>query len=141
MREELKEKIDFCGLELDNEIMSLESKKKYPLLFSDNQDDQDREQIRERYERAWEEAKKAACLLKEKYGAKKVIVFGSLVDLSRFNRWSDIDLAVSGIPAARFYAAVGAVTRLITDFKVDLVDIYDCKESISKAIIREGVEI
>lgn len=69
------------------------------------------------------------------------MVFGSLVDRSRFNRWSDIDLAVLGIPAARFYAAVGAVTRLITDFKVDLVDIDDCKESISKAIIREGVEI
>lgn len=58
MREELKEKIDFCDLELDNEIMSSESKKKYPLLFSDNQDDQDREQIRERYERAGKRQKR-----------------------------------------------------------------------------------
>ncbi len=40
-----------------------------------------------------------------------------------FTPWSDVDLAVWDVPDDKFYAAVGAVTGLDTDFKVDLVDV------------------
>lgn len=115
-------------------------KKKYPLLFSEVNIEKD-EQLIKRYEQAWQAARKAATLLKRTYGAKKVLVFGSLVDRSRFNHWSDIDLAVVDIADEDFYAAVGTVTGLITKFKVDLVDLKDCKDSLRKAIESEGVEI
>lgn len=112
----------------------------YPLLFGDSEEQQEA-QLKRRYKHAWESAEKAAILLKEEYGAEKVWVFGSLADEARFNLWSDIDLAAAGIPEDRFYAAVAALTRLITDFKVDLIDINDCKESLQQAVKSEGLEI
>jgi len=54
---------------------------------------------------------------------------------------SDIDLAVSGIPAEKIYAAVGAVTGAVRDFKVDVLDLDDCKAYFKKTIEREGIEI
>jgi len=75
------------------------------------------------------------------FGAKKVVVFGSLINRSWFTRWSDVDLAVWGVPNDRFYAAVGAVTGLTTDFKVDLVDAGACRESLRKSIEVDGIEI
>ena len=115
------------------------SKNEYPLLFAEDKENSKQKQVR--FKKAWQEAKKAADMLKIKFDAKKVYVFGSLVDKSRFNMNSDIDLAEQGIPDEKFYAAVGAVTRLITNFKVDLVDIDFCRKSLKKSIKREGIEI
>jgi hypothetical protein len=41
-------------------------------------------------------------------------------------KWSDIDLAVWGIPAAAFYEAVAAVTGLDAEFCIDLLDPESC---------------
>ena len=113
---------------------------KYPLTFAEDSSKADIT-LTKRYQEAWELAKRAAALLKENFGAKKVFVFGSLVKSSWFTRWSDVDLATWGIPPDRFYAAVGAVTSLTTDFKVDLVDTKACRDSLRKAIESEGIEI
>lgn len=111
---------------------------KYPLLFSG---DKHREEfIRKRFESAWEEAKKAAAILTN-FGAGRVVVFGSLTDISSFTERSDIDLAVSGIPDEKFYAAVGAVTGAIKGFKVDVLDMDDCKSRLKKAVERDGIEL
>lgn len=114
--------------------------KKYPFTFVDDPS-QFGEGLNNRYAAAWELARQAANLLKESYGAKKVAVFGSLVDRSRFTPWSDVDLAAWGIPDHRFYAAVAGVTGISRDFKVDLVDAAECKDSLRKAIESEGIEI
>jgi len=50
-------------------------------------------------------------------------------------------LAVSGIPDERFYAAVGAVTRTVERYKVDLLDLDDCKAGFKKTVERDGIEI
>ncbi len=113
---------------------------KYPLTFAKDFSEAD-VTLTKRYQEAWEMAKKAAALLKESFGAKKVVVFGSLAKRSWFTHWSDVDLATWGIPHDRFYAAVGAVTGLTTDFKVDLVDAKACRDSLRKAIEAEGIEI
>ena len=114
-------------------------KKQYPLLFCcEGNDPPDNAGI---YEIAWEEAKKAGALLKKEFGASKVIVFGSLTDSSMFDANSDIDLAATGIPDEKFYAAVGAITSLITAFKVDLVDLDDCRDYMKKEIKKVGIEI
>ncbi|MGI9861100.1 nucleotidyltransferase domain-containing protein [Moorella naiadis] len=114
--------------------------KKYPLALADSLSPVDT-YLAERYQEAWQVAKRAATILKGGYSAKKVAVFGSLVDRSRFTRWSDVDLAAWGIPDDRFYAAVGAVTGLSDKFKVDLVDPADCRDSLRQAIESEGMEI
>lgn len=115
-------------------------KQKYPLTFTKGASRKE-PFLAERYEAAWKIAKKAATVLKNNYGARRVMVFGSLTDRSAFTCWSDIDLAVWGVPDNRFYAAVGVVTGLTADFKIDLVDAMDCRESLSKAIEIEGIEI
>jgi predicted nucleotidyltransferase len=94
-----------------------------------------------RFERAWDLAKKAAKILSCKYGAARVAVFGSLTDFERYTRWSDIDLAVWGVPGSLFYKAVAEIISLDPDFKIDVVDPEDCGESLRKAIEEEGVVI
>jgi predicted nucleotidyltransferase len=113
--------------------------KKYPLTFTDTFSPS--ADMSDRYQKAWKIAKEAAAILKEKFGAKKVVDFGSLTRRTWFNRWSDVDLAVWGIPDHHFYAAVGSVTGLSTEFKVDLVDAESCAGSLRRAVECEGVEI
>lgn len=115
-------------------------KHKYPLTFKRDVSSID-PSLPKRYEDAWEVAKIAAAILKENYGANKVVVFGSLADRSSFTLWSDIDLAVWGVPDETFYAAVGAVTSLSAEFKIDLVDVLGCHASIRKEIKIKGIEI
>ncbi len=113
--------------------------KKYPLTFSKKEKTDTL--ISEKYQKAWNTAKIASGILKDKFGAEKVFVFGSLTNKTRFNKWSDIDLAALGIPAHKFYAAVAAVADFDEEFKIDLIDIDDCKNSLRKTIEDEGIEI
>jgi predicted nucleotidyltransferase len=78
--------------------------------------------------------------LKSRFGAKKVALFGSLAR-GEFDRWSDIDLAAWGIPAADFYRAVAFATGFSGDWRVDLVDAEDCSPSLRAVFEREGVEL
>ncbi|MCK9420078.1 MAG: nucleotidyltransferase domain-containing protein [Nitrospirae bacterium] len=78
--------------------------------------------------------------LKRRFGAKKVALFGSLAR-GEFDRWSDIDLAAWGIPAADFYRAVAFATGFSGNWRVDLVDAEDCSPSLRAVLEREGVEL
>jgi predicted nucleotidyltransferase len=98
-------------------------------------------QAQERWQQAQQLAREAARRLREQFGARRVVLFGSAVDHSSFTRWSDIDLAVWGVPPERFYAAVAAVTSLRGDIPVDLVDAEQCSEDLKKIIEQEGVEL
>lgn len=100
-----------------------------------------RSQLDRRYKRAMRLARQAAVLLRQDFGARRVVLFGSLASRSSFTLWSDIDLAVWGIPAERFYAAVAAVTGLSAEFKIDLVDAEACKASLRSAIDQQGVDL
>jgi predicted nucleotidyltransferase len=95
----------------------------------------------ERRSRAWETARTAADLLRRRFGATHVVVFGSLAHDEWFTRCSDIDLAASGIPPDAFFRAVAAVTGLSAEFKVDLVDPQDCRPALRQVIEREGVAV
>jgi predicted nucleotidyltransferase len=96
-------------------------------------------QLERRRKRAMRLARQAAALLRAEFDAKNVILFGSLAFPGGFTLWSDIDLAVFGVPADRFYAAVAAITGLSAEFKVDLVDAEACKPSLREAIDRDGI--
>ena len=101
----------------------------------------EKQYLKKRYQKAWEIAKKAAAILRQKYNAQQVWVFGSLTNKEMFNLWSDIDIAVKGVPAELFYKSVGEVTSLTSDFSIDVVDIEDCSFSLRENIEKGGVLI
>lgn len=86
-------------------------------------------------------ARKAAELLRSEYGAKEIMLFGSLARHGGFSLFSDIDIAARGIPPPRFFEAVGAVTGLSAEFKMDLIDLDTCPPSMRATIEREGKDI
>ena len=96
----------------------------------------------ERWTRAQARLPELAALLREQFGAKRIKVFGSLVDKSRYTKWSDIDLAVWGIAPEQYFKAVGAVDDLSPDINVDLVEPEMCSSLTLKRIIEEeGIDI
>jgi len=95
----------------------------------------------ERWKRAWSVAQTAAEVLRQRFGATRVVAFGSLARRDWFTPWSDIDLAAWGIPPGAFYRAVAAVTGISPEFKLDLVAPDDCHPSLRHVIEREGVAL
>lgn len=94
-----------------------------------------------RRRKAWRVARLAAQLLRERYRASKVVLFGSLAHGAWFTSWSDIDLAAWDIPPELFYSAVAAVTGLSSTFRVDLVDPDACQPSLRAIVEGEGIEL
>jgi len=70
-------------------------------------------ELKEQIARAAEALKKA--------GAREVYLFGSTAQ-GRIRQGSDIDMAVSGLPPARFFQAMGEAADLL-DVPLDLVDL------------------
>lgn len=97
--------------------------------------------LKERRAKGLELAKKASLLLRQRYGAKRVVLFGSLARTKTFSSWSDIDLAVWGIAPDKFFSAVAAVTGLSPDFRIDLVEPDTCREAMKDSIQKHGIEI
>ncbi len=93
-----------------------------------------------RYADAWEIARKAAGILKKEYSANEVILFGSLLHKQFFSLVSDVDIAVSGIPADRFFQALYRV-GFLSDIKVEMVDIEECRDYIKEIIKKEGIRL
>ena len=86
-------------------------------------------------QRAWHTAHRIAAMLYESFGAMKVAVFGSLAEQESFSKWSDIDIAVWGIPNDKYFRASSIASDISGLFKVDLVDF----ES-SKGLFRERIQ-
>jgi predicted nucleotidyltransferase len=99
------------------------------------------DQPRERWERAWRVAQTAAEVLRQQFGATRVVAFGSLARRDWFTPWSDIDLAAWGISPGAFYRAVAVVTGISSEFRLDLVATEDCQPSLQHVIEREGVAL
>jgi len=92
-----------------------------------------------RFAAAWETARSAASLLKERYAIDAVWLFGSLLDREKFYERSDIDLAVREISGREFYRAVSALLDLSPGFSFDLVEVDFASPALRDAILREGV--
>lgn len=96
----------------------------------------------QRQERAWAVAREAAALLKSRFGARRVRVFGSL-PTAWFHERSDIDLAVEGIPLDRLSEAEAALADLAPEFHVDLVPLEEIGDAprLLRRIEEEGVDL
>lgn len=110
-------------------------------IFLREKEKKEEQLLKHRFDEAWRIARTAAKLLYEKYRAEEVVVFGSLTDAERFTKWSDIDIAAWGIPNDVFYKAIGEIISLSPDFKIDVVDPEECRESFKKAIEKEGIKL
>jgi len=101
----------------------------------------DKTALAARRQQALKLARQAAQLLKERFGAQRVMLFGSLRDETLFTWWSDIDLAAWGISEQQIYKAIAQVAGLSPDFKIDLVDLDVCRPGLKTVIERDGVEL
>ena len=99
------------------------------------------QEMRARRESAWSVARAAAPLLKERFGAKRVIAFGSLAHGAWFHARSDIDLAVEGIEPGEFFHAWATLDHLGNQFEIDLIDCAFAPTQLLDVIDEEGVEL
>ena len=92
-----------------------------------------------RRERASELAHRAAELLKEEFGATRVVLFGSLLHAELFHAHSDIDLVVWDIQ--HYYRAVARLLDLDPEINFDLIPVEDARPAIPELVEKEGVEL
>jgi len=107
----------------------------YRTTMRQRRDGEQRERHRRR-ERAREVARQAEVLLKEKFGATRVVVFGSLAHNYWFSRTSDVDIAAWGMKEEDYFIAVARLQDLSPDFNVDLVDMEHCKPGLRDEIMK-----
>ena len=90
-------------------------------------------------EQARGDALRIAAMLRRDFGATRVVLFGSLAR-GRFRPDSDIDLAVAGLPAAAFFAALARAASL-SEFPVDLKPLEDLDAHFRARVLATGEEI
>ncbi len=82
-----------------------------------------------------EDIQKATKILKEN-GAKEVFIFGSIIN-GKFNKNSDIDIAVKGLNEKDFYR-VASILMFELQNKFDLIDLDDKNNSFSQMLLKVG---
>jgi predicted nucleotidyltransferase len=87
-------------------------------------------------QKAHSDLTKAVEILK-KYGAKRILVYGSILRPERFHRRSDIDMAVEGIPSRDFIRA-SADLMMAMDWPVDLKPLEKVDDSFRAMILEKG---
>jgi len=77
-------------------------------------------------------------LLKERFGANEVYIFGSLAGEGPWHDQSDIDLAVEGLPMADYMRALSACWELLPEgLELDLVPLEDAYPELRARILGE----
>jgi uncharacterized protein len=105
------------------------------------------------WRRRWEERRRAdeaaarqalriagtlAGILRERYGARRVVLVGSLAR-GEFVAGSDIDLAAEGIPAERFFRAGADLEAAAGGLHVDLIPIESANAAFLADLSRDGI--
>lgn len=88
---------------------------------------------------AWRQVEQIAVCLRREFGATQVIVFGSLVR-DRFTGASDVDIAVAGVPADRYFEAVARVNEL-SDRWGDLKPLEALEPYFRERVLATGVVV
>lgn len=92
--------------------------------------------IQQHEAREW--ATRCAAVLRHRFGARRVIPFGSVVGVGTWHAGSDLDLAVEGIAPEQFFRAWAALRQLLPPgLEVDLVDLEQAGEALRARILRE----
>jgi uncharacterized protein len=120
--------------------LSLEQIARYRASAIERQRREEIENV-DRRQKAWRIAHEAAQLLRQRFSASRVVVFGSLARQTGFNRWSDVDIAAWGIAPEDTFRAIGAVMDIQTEIPVNLVDVNTARPSLLASIERDGISI
>ena len=102
--------------------------------------EQQRKALVLRREQARDVATAMARHLKSKYGATRVVLFGTTVTGS-FHGRSDIDIAAWGIRDDDWLNAYGDIAWFDKDFEGDLVLMERCRPHIAEEIVRTGMDL
>ena len=86
-------------------------------------------------------ARELAKMLKEQFGVRKVVLFGSLARTSWFTPGSDVDLAVQGLETREYWRAWKLAEDVIGDRLVDFIELESVSDSLKRAIDRYGMEL
>lgn len=100
-----------------------------------------RQQMHHRQQSGLEQAKRAAALLKQEFGAQEVFLFGSLLSPELVHPESDIDLAVWGLNRDRYCEAVGELLCTVKGFNVDLILLETAPSSLLDCVMTQGVRL
>jgi predicted nucleotidyltransferase len=95
---------------------------------------------RARAARAARVAGELADLLRAAFGARRVILIGSLAR-GEFGPRSDIDLVVEGLRPADLFRATARLQAVAGDIEVDLAPAEDLRARTRRAITEEGVAL
>lgn len=85
------------------------------------------------------DAEQIAAMLRSRFGAQRVLLFGSLVQ-GRFDATSDLDLAVADLSPDDFFPAVAQAGKL-SDFPIDLKPLEALAPHFLEEVLRTGVDI
>lgn len=96
---------------------------------------------KKRYQKGLQIASQGAKLLAEKYNVKKIVLFGSFLDINKVRSHSDIDLAVWGLSDNHYYQALNYLLELSPEFSFDLVQVESASDSLQNVILKQGVKL
>ncbi|NMF85623.1 nucleotidyltransferase domain-containing protein [Nodosilinea sp. P-1105] len=88
---------------------------------------------------AWEEVHRIAAMLRDRYGATHIVVFGSLLK-DRFQPESDLDIAADNIPKAQYFEAVAAANQYSQRW-VDLKPLEDLAPYFRQRVFETGIAL
>jgi predicted nucleotidyltransferase len=84
-------------------------------------------------------ARAAVEALRGRYGADiDVYLFGSVLDPHRFRLDSDLDLAVRGVPAQRYFEACQVAESAAATTRLDLVRLEDAPPELVREVLAHG---
>ncbi len=86
-------------------------------------------------------AREVATVLKRRFRARRVVLFGSLAHKQWFGPHSDVDLALEGVTSSQYWDAWRVAEDMIGDRVVDLVEIETAKQSLRRAIEQHGIDL
>ncbi len=79
--------------------------------------------------------------IKKEFGAKRVLLFGSLARQSDFQPDSDIDLAVEGLHGSQYWEVWRIAEEYFPLYEVEVVEIETTSQSMKQMIEKHGIEL
>ena len=93
------------------------------------------------WRQAERDAKAIVALIAERYRPTAIFQWGSVLHPERFREYSDVDVAVAGIPDAESYFRMLGDAMVLTKFPLDLVDLDKIAPEHADTIRRHGRQV
>ncbi len=104
----------------------------------DRREAERRARNRARWEAARKDLDAVVAMIRDEFAPARITVWGSLLDPSRFNEMSDLDVAVEGVTdPERYFALLGRAAEL-TELPVDIVQLDRIDPIYADLIRRKG---